>query len=197
MSRDGTGLCSTSLSDNGKEKDTPPQQSTFSVQETQENYTTNVVASSMQFRLPNSSEDLRNLILGKRQAEAENAMLQTHSQQLTKDKETLEKQLEKRESEIDELKTTHQKIEKESKEHIRSLEEQISKDKEELESLKVRIAELKENLSMNKKWEKMKSLKKLLQSMNKHLKINTNKTFRIQEKNCGKKKQRHIKRKLA
>ena len=78
----------------------------------------------MQHGLPsNSPEDLRNLVLEKRQVEAERATLQVHSQKLSEDKEILEKQLEERETEINELKAAQQRNDKENEEHVRRLEE--------------------------------------------------------------------------
>lgn len=119
------------------------------MEETQEGGTEDVVMLDTQPML--RSEDLKNLVLEKRQALAESAMLQAQTRRLSMEKETLKKQLEEKQIEISKLQAKHQRTLREKKEQIKRLEEKMGEDKEERKRLLLKTAELERQLEQKNK----------------------------------------------
>ena len=117
------------------------------MQETQEDQRRVMVVPDTQQKL--RSEDHRNVLLDVKHAEARNMALQEQTQQLKRDKATLQKLLKDKEQEIESLKLAQEEVDKKNEEQINSLKEKVSKDEEELEKYKTRTAELERQLEEN------------------------------------------------
>ena len=165
-SRSETRLCPITFSGNREGKAPSPVcsegSSPLPVEQTQEDDTEDLVMSKMDsgpLLRPNrlSTESMKSLAYDKEQAEAKSTMLQQTNQELIKDKETLQKTLREKETEINRLKTANQRMSKK----IQNLKEQMSnysQNKKELEELRKTTAELQRELEERDK--KIEELKK-------------------------------------
>lgn len=100
--------------------------STLPMQETQEDQRRVMVVPDSHPKL--SLEDHRNVLLEMKHADAQSKALREQTQQLKKDKATLQKLLEEKEKEIENLQLAQKEADKKNEEQIKNLKEKVCKD---------------------------------------------------------------------